>query len=266
MDFKHIVFLLITLILMGIAFGLIYGLKPSFKTVFTVACVLCVISEVTKTLSCIEFDWIETYNASGEVIRKELVPFISMAHVPLHLCSIQILFIFLVRFLKPSNARTVLVAFMFPTFIIGAILALALPSNLSFTNPQSYQYFFYHGMLIVLGVYIMTQKEIIIQPKHYFTTLAILGALAFASIYTNSMLAHYDYDIVTGSFDLQYITKFFFIMQSPLPNVFVFTEKWHWYLYIVVIVLIAFIFIGLLYLPVFIKALIRKINNKKQSN
>ena len=248
MDFKHIIFLLITLILMGIAFGLIYGLKPSFKTVFTVACVLCVISEVTKTLSCMEFDWIETYNASGEVTTKELVPFISMAHVPLHLCSIQILFIFLVRFLKPSNARTVLVAFMFPTFIIGAALALALPSDLSFANPQSYQYFFYHGMLIVLGVYIMTQKEIIIQPKHYFTTLAILGALAFASIYTNSMLAHYDYDIVTGDFDLQYITKFFFIMQSPLPSVFVFTEKWHWYLYIVVIVLIAFIFIALFFL------------------
>lgn len=240
---EHPIFLLITFILMGGAFGLIYGLKPSFKTVFTVACIGCVISEVVKTFSCMKF----------AMLDGQIVPYISMAHVPLHLCSIQILFIFLVRFMKnDSRAKSVLVAFMFPTFIIGAALALAIPGDISFTNPQSYQYFFYHGMLIVLGIYIMTQKEVKILPKHYFSTLAILGAMAFMSIYTNSILAHYSFE--NGEAVLKDITNFFFVMKSPLPSIIPFTEKWHWYLYICAIVLIAFVTIALLYIPFFVKA------------
>ena len=249
---EHPIFLILTFILMGGAFGLIYGLKPSFKTVFTVACICCVISEVVKTFSCMKFTEID----------GQIIPYISMAHVPLHLCSIQILFIFLVRFMKnDSRAKSVLVAFMFPTFIIGAALALAIPGDISFTNPQSYQFFLYHGMLIVLGIYIMTQKEIKILPKHYFSTLAILSGLAFMSIYTNSILGHYSFE--NGKVVLKDITNFFFVIKSPLPSVIPFTEKWHWYLYIICIVLIAFISIALLYLPIFIKALKekRKINN-----
>ena len=98
----------------------------------------------------------------------------------------------------------------------------------------------------------MTQKEVKILPKHYFSTLAILGAMAFMSIYTNSILAHYSFE--NGEAVLKDITNFFFVMKSPLPSIIPFTEKWHWYLYICVIVVIAFVAIALLYIPFFVKA------------
>lgn len=258
----HFGFLAITFILMGIGFFLIFKFKPSFKTVFTVACIGCVISELVKTFSCMEFDWIETYNEAGEIISEELVPYIRMNHVPLHLCSIQILFIFIVRLIKRNKFTDMLVAFMYPTFIVGGVLALLMPSDISFTNPQSYQFFFYHGMLVVLGIYIITQKEIDILPKHYLTTMALLGTFAFMSIYVNSILAHYNYDIVTDTFDLEYITQFFYTMRSPVSFLFTFQEPWHWYLYIVVIVFIALVAIGLLYIPVFVRAKKNKLKSK----
>ena len=252
---NHFIFLGITLAFMGLAFGLIYGLKPKFKTIFIVACVLCVVSELTKTLSVMEFDWVPLVKG-GKIIEEqyELVPFIRTQHLPLHLCSIQILFIFLVTFMKPDNKkRDLFLGYMYPTFIIGASLALLMPGTLSFTNPQSWQYFLYHGMLVVLGIYIITSKEVNIRPKHYLTTLALLFSLAFASLYLNSIFAHYTYDQASNTFDLQYIPTFFYTMRSPVAFLFTFKEEWHWYLYLVVIVLLAFILIGLLYLPVFIK-------------
>ncbi len=78
---EHYIFLTLTIILTIVAIFLIFKFKPSFNLIFTIACILCIISETAKTFSSIEFDWVNHYNKeTGDFIAKELVPFIKMEH------------------------------------------------------------------------------------------------------------------------------------------------------------------------------------------
>lgn len=251
---EHFVLLGITILLMIVAFIVLFKFKPSLKLVLTIACVICVISEVVKTFSSMQFDWMNLYDELGNIEGKQLVPFIEMDHFPLHLCAIQVFLIFIVRFLKPtSKVRTVLLGFMYPTMAFGATLALFMPGELSFINPRSYQYFFFHGMLVVLGIYIMLNKEIEFKPKHYLTSIILLAGLGFASIYANSLFAQFNMR-PDGSYDLLYMPNLFFTMRSPAEFLFIFTEPYHWYIYLACVFVIAFIVFALFYIPVFVKA------------
>ena len=182
-----------------------------------------------------------------------------MQHLPFHLCSIQILLILFVRFAKPGKARTTVLAFMYPTALIGAALALAMPSIFSssievsqaFTHPLAYQFFLYRSMLVVLGAYIPLCGEVELRPKHYFTTLGILGAMAMASLYLNSMFAAATYE--DGELiSVEYATNFFFTYKPPLPIPL--TSVGQWLAYLAVICLLAAVLVGLCYLPVLRRA------------
>ncbi|MEE3424484.1 MAG: hypothetical protein VZR26_02835, partial [Erysipelotrichaceae bacterium] len=122
--------------------------------VLNICCIICVLSEFTKVFGVIEM----VPSADGSIIY----PYIPMNHLPLHLCSIQILLIFYVRFVAKGNARENLLSFMYPSCLLGALAALAMPSIFStsitvdqaFTHPMAYQFFIYHAMLIALGLII----------------------------------------------------------------------------------------------------------------
>lgn len=225
--------------------------RPPLKDVLSVCCVLCVLSELVKDLSVIKM----VPSSDGSM----LLPYMEMQHLPFHLCSIQILLIFFVRFARPGRGRTTVLAFMYPTALIGAALALAMPSIFStsievsqaFTHPLAYQFFLYHSMLVVLGAYIPLCGEVELRPKHYFTTLGILGAMAMASLYLNSMFAAATYE--DGELiSVEYATNFFFTYKPPLPVPL--TSVGQWLVYLAVICLLAAALIGLCYLPVFLKA------------
>ena len=259
---EHCIFLTLTIILTIVAIFLIFKFKPSFNLIFTIACILCVISETAKTFSSIEFDWVNHYNKeTGDFIAKELVPFIKMEHFPIHLCSLQIANIFIVRFTKPGNrVRDALLGFMFPTMIFGAILALLLPDTVDPFNVRTYQYFIYHGMLVVLGVYIMFNKNLNIRPIHYLTSMAILFALGLVSIYANSLFAQINV-LSDGTFDIQYMPNLMFTMGSPVLSLFVFEKPHHWYIYLGCVAVIAFVVFALFYIPIFIRSKKQKVIN-----
>lgn len=224
--------------------------RPDLRSVLSVACVLCVLSELTKTLSVMRL----IPSADGSAIY----PYLEMKHLPLHLCSIQILIIFFVRFAKDSKFREALLAFMYPTCLLGALLAILMPSifpgsilpSQAFVHPLGYQYFLYHAMLIILGIYIPMSGQVDLRPKHYVSTLGILGGLAFLSIYLNSMFAVPVYE--GGKLvSVEYTSNFFFTYKPPLGIKL--TQLWHWYVYMGVILLLGVVLIGLLYLLYFKK-------------
>lgn len=220
--------------------------RPPLDWVLSVACVGCVLSEVTKVFSVIQL----VPSSDGET----WYPYLELQHLPLHLCSIQLVLIFYVRFAKKGRVRDAVLAFMYPTCMLGAFLALLMPSIYgssieaaqSFTHPLAYQYFLYHTMLIVVGGYIALSGQVAIRAKHYFSTLALLGGLAFASLYFNAMFAVPTYENgVLVSVD--YTTNFMFTFQPPLAITL--TELWQWQLYLAVIVLLAVVLLALCYLP-----------------
>ena len=247
----HFVWLAVCAAVIAGALVFLQKRRPPLKSVLSVCCVLCVASELVKDLSVIRM----VPSADGSM----LLPYMEMQHLPFHLCSIQILLIFFTRFARPGRARTTVLAFMYPTALIGAALALAMPSIFStsieasqaFTHPLAYQFFLYHSMLVVLGAYIPLCGEVQLRPRHYFSTLGLLGAMAMASLYLNSMFAAATYEDGT-LISVEYATNFFFTYAPPLPIPL--SSVGQWMVYLAVICLLAVALIGLCYLPVFLKA------------
>lgn len=186
-------------------------------------------------------------------------PYIEPQHLPLHLCSIQIIFIFCARFMKDGKFKDRLLGFMYPTTLVGALFALFLPSifnttisvSQAFTHPIAYQTFIYHDMLVVLGIYIFYCKKDTFTTSYYFSTEAFLIGLSLLSFYVNSLCATPVY--VNGKLvSVEHVTNFFFTFLTPIGLKL--TEKWQWGVYILVLLGLAFSTIGIVYIPVFIKS------------
>lgn len=248
---QHFIWLGITAII--IFFSLFFLLKnrPSLKDFLTICCYICIASELIKIFSTVKI----VPSSDGSLY----FPYLQTQHLPFHLCSIQIIFIFYARFAKDGKVKDRLLGFMYPTTIIGALFALALPSifsttisiNQAFTHPMAYQFFSYHAMLIVAGVYIFVCKKETFTTSYYFSTELILFGIAIISIYVNSMVATPVYkngELVS----LEYITNFFYTIKTPVGILL--KEKWQWFIYLGILIALAFLTIGIAYIPIFVKS------------
>lgn len=220
------------------------------RRVLTWACIGAVLSEITRAFSLMHL----VPSADGTM----MTPFLELHNLPFHLCSVQVLLIFYTRFAKDSKLRTAILAFMYPTCAAGAFIALFVPIiftddidvTQAFTHPIAYQYFLYHSMLVILGIYIAVSKQVDIQRKHCLTTIGILAFMAFISIYLNSWMSMVTYrngEVVS----VDYTPNFFFTYRPPIP--FNFTEIWQWYIYFILLVAVVCIFALVFFLPFFKK-------------
>lgn len=256
----HIIWLVISFAL--IVFGVVYlkRTNPPLRKVLSFACIGSVISELVKTFSVISLV------PSSTGLQNNI--YLELEHVPLHLCSIQIILIFYTRFAKDGPLRDIILAFMYPSCTIGALFSIFIPTifidiydpSQAFTHPHPYQYFLYHVMLIILGIYILISKQVDLKPKHYFTTLGVLGIFAFFSLYFNSMVATPKY--IDGELiSVDYVGNFLFTYAPPIDIPL--TQLWHWYLYLAIIITLAVSLIALFYIPVFKRN--KKINYRDRS-
>lgn len=245
---NHFIWLFICLVLITASLIYLNKKKTSLKDLLTACCIVCIVSEVIKVFGTIEI----IPSADGTMYY----PYLETNHIPLHLCSLQIITIFLARFMKEGKTRTTILAFLSTTAPLGAAFALALPSVLGstvptgheFLHPIAYQTFIFHSMLIVLGIYIYNSKEVKLESKHYWYTLAILGSLAFISLYINSLFGHpvYSADRIVS---VEHTTNFLFTYLTPIGLVL--KKKWQWLVYLSIIIGLAFGLIALMYIPVF---------------
>jgi len=224
----------------------------SFGSVLTAAFTLSCISEFVKVISVIKMVPLSD--------GTNTVPYIELNHLPLHMCSIQILLIAYVKFAsEKSGSRRAVLAFMFPTCILGALMALLMPSiysttirpDQSFTHPMGYQFFLFHTMLIILGLCIYRDSGINLTAKDYRTTLMMVVLVSVAAIYLNSVFAvplYENGDIVS----IENYTNFFFTYVPPIPVQL--TEVWHWVLYLFILFLLCAGLLALVYIPVFRKS------------
>ena len=244
---QHIIWLVICLIIIVISVAYCRKNNVSLNTVLSIACGICIYSELTKVLSTIQM----IPSSDGSLIR----PYIPLNHLPLHLCSLQIVLIFYVRFTENKKMRERFLSFMYPSCIIGAIAALAMPSifstsisiNQAFTHPVSYQFFIFHTMLIVLGINIGFSNEIKWEVKHIYSAILITLLLGFISIYINSIFASPTY--INGQLvSVDFWPNFMFTYDDPIGlNI---TTINQWYLYLVVLILLVCALVSLFFLPV----------------
>ena len=243
---QHFIWLGICLIMFICAIMFYQKKKPSLNKVLDICIIICVLSEVTKVMSVLEM----VPSANGEIMR----PYIPMNHLPLHMCSIDIILIYLARHTKNMETREKLLAYLYPTCLYGSLLALAMPSifttsisvDQAFSHPMAYQFFIYHTMIGSLSAFIVMSKEIKWETKHYFNALKYLFLMGFGSIYINSMLASPTY--VDGKLiSVDFWPNFFFTYNNPL-NIKM-TTMTHWYIYMVIVVVLAVVLTGICFYP-----------------
>ena len=220
--------------------------RPDLDRILTIALIISVLSEMAKLAGVVEL--VPSYNGNL------MLPYIPMNHLPLHLCSIQIVLIAFAKFMKNEKRRENLLAFMAPTCLLGGIIALLVPSiftttisaTQAFTSVISYQFFIFHSMLSALGLIIAVSGQIDWSMKHFRNTLLLVYLAGFISIYLNSMLASPTYK--GGKLiSVDFWTNFFFTYQNPLGIQI--TQLWQWYLYLLILMLVAALLLFLFHLP-----------------
>jgi hypothetical protein len=243
---NHFIWLAISFLIIAVCLINLIKYKPDIDKVLSWASIGAVLSEITRALSLMHL----VPSADGTT----MTPFLELHNLPFHLCSVQVLLIFFTKFAKESKVRTAILAFMYPTCAAGAFIALFIPIiftddisiTQAFTHPIAYQYFLWHSMLVILGVYIAVCRQVAIRSIHCLTTIGILGGMALISIYLNSWMAMVTYrngEIVS----VDYTPNFFFTYKPPVP--FEFTAIWQWYVYFVILIAVVCIFALVFYLP-----------------
>ena len=249
---QHIIWLFISFALI-VYFLVSYRKKrPPFNQVLNYCLIVCCLSEFTKVFSVLEM----VSSQDGSI----MYPYIPMNHLPLHLCSIQIPFIAFVRFTENRKLRDALLAFMYPSCLLGALSALAMPSifsttisvNQAFTHPMAYQFFLYHSMLIILGFIIAWSGEIKWTWKDYWRCMIIIALMGFISLYVNSMFAQPTY--LNGVLQhVDFWPNFLFTYQNPIGIKI--TTIQGWYLYLIILCAVVALLSAICYYP-----LVRKKN------
>lgn len=243
---EHIIWVVICAAAIVISLRVLEARRVSLEQMLTIACCIAAASECVKLLTYVQM----VPSADGSAMHV----FIEWRHLPFHLCSIQIFLIFYARFAESERRRETVLAFLYPTGIVGAAFALLLPTiftngietSQAFTHPIAYQFFIYHSMLIVLGAYIARCGEVKIRFAHLRSTLAILFAMGLASIYVNAALSYVTYDGTT-LLSVENTPNFFFTYRTPVGIEL--TEVWQWYLYLGIIAILAVVLMTLFYLP-----------------
>ena len=251
---QHFIWLGICVVLFVAAITLYKKKKPSLNMVLDICLLICAWSEITKVLSVLKM----VPSTNGVIMR----PYLELNHLPLHLCSIDIILIYWARHTENMKTREKILAYLYPTCLYGSLLALAMPSifttsisvSQAFTHPMAYQFFIYHTMIGSLSAFIVMSKEIKWETRHYFDAIKYLFLMGFLSLYVNSIFASPTY--VDGKLvSVDFWPNFFFTYNNPL-NIPM-TTITHWYIYMVIIIVLAVILTWVCFYP-----LIRKKKEK----
>ena len=273
----HLIWISISAALIVCGLFLCFFFRPSLKRVLTICCFIAIASEFVKFFNTVQIvpvvkaaiemvDGVPTlvYNATGEY-----APYLEAEHYPLELCSLQILFIFLARFMREGKWRDRLLAFIYATGTIGAALGILFasttvvdeyPTMMSyFTQPRLYQYFIYHAMLIVLGIYIGFGGELKIRLEHWGTTIIALVSLDAMIFYLNSVFSQPVYsgmDLQGVSYHINYFSSY--LSQSGQQM----TDKSQWFAYLFERFKLGIELITLVFVPFAVKKLWQKLRRK----
>lgn len=197
--------------------------KIKNDTIITYMFIMSIISELIKIFS----NLIQT-SEGGTVLDP--------ADLPFHLCSIQIFFIFALKFLiKTEEGKQKLLGFMAPTMLVGGALALFIPTvGVEFTKLQVYQYFIFHANIITFAIYVLKERLVNYTWKSFFRNISYLGMLALIATWINSLLS------VTNP-----KVNFFYLCRPPMENLPILNLNNGWFAYFITLVLIALIFMFL---------------------
>jgi len=182
------------------------------------------LEKLTKVLFSIgvvsEFIKVFYYIIANEATYGGVLP---KTDLPFHLCSIQILFVALVRFVPSRKIKELLLSFMIPSCLLGGIAALLIATTSSLNGGWilTLQYFGYHCAIVVFALTLLSGKTMELTAKHYVNCLKFLLGLMLFAVYINSIL----YD---GNSNI----NFMYVVSPPQAGLPWLNEEKGWLVYI----------------------------------
>ena len=242
--------------------GSIYCLRqrPPIKKLMTVCLAIGAVSEVIKVFSVADIvpmvDAVIVEKDGKQVIdwvaTGRYTPYLAKEHLPLELCSLFLFFMLLAIVMNDGIWKKRLYSLMFVAGTIGGVMGIVLASitryydtPLSyFTSARAWQFFLYHSMLVIIGIYLGYGGESGLEFGDWKKAVCCLVALDIPSFYLNSALSSEIYvaDKVVG---VTHSINFFSTYVNPLGLVL--TEKWQWIVYLIIRLVLAGLLILLLF-------------------
>lgn len=258
----HILWIAISFVLIIGGISACIRLKPDIDRLMKVCFSIGLVSEVIKYFSMIQIvpmvdpaiveengTMVLSYLPSGQY-----TPMMPLEHLPLELCSIQLILMGVYCLLKDEKKKHALRAFMFPCGILGATLGIVMATLTSYLHTvadyfltiRAWQYFLYHAMLVVLCLYLGISDRSHLKFQDWKTAIAMLIAFDLPTFYLNSIFSSqvYQNDQLIG---VTHRINFFSSYVNPL-GLFL-TEKWQWITYLVIRASLALVLIILIYIP-----------------
>jgi uncharacterized membrane protein YwaF len=233
--------------------------KPDLRQVLKACLIVGAASEAVKVFSVMNIlPMVTPAVAGGEIAyipAGQYSPYIEMAHLPLELCSLMLVFLAAALLLRDGIWRERLLTVMYITGLIGGLMGIFLAYITSefftveeyFTSPRVWQYFLYHAMVVFLGLYLGFVRKNDISLRSLKTTMLGIMILDIPTFYGNSIFSQpvYANEKPVG---LVYRTNFFSSYVNSLGLVL--SEKWQWMAYLAIRLALATALIALmLWLP-----------------
>ena len=254
----HIMFILLSAVLIAVGVLLIRRMRPSMDRLIRVCFVLGLISEAVKLFCVIEIlPVVEPVIENGVLVYRQtgaFAPYLEAEHLPLELCSLQILFMLLYLIVRRRSFREKLLAVMYGTALIGGVIAILLASIAPefetaaafFSAPRAWQFFLYHAMVVTLGIAIGMDREYRLRFRDIRWTILGVLCLDWIIYYVNSMMSvpYYQGDNLMG---VGYAVNYFSSYNNPLGIVM--PDKTVYLLYLLIRLVLALALIALIYVP-----------------
>ena len=205
----------------------------SFDTNVTILFITAILSETIKISNGMTVEI--TKEVDGVM---QTFTYLDQTKLPFHLCSIQIFFILILKFvIKNESTKEKLLAFMCPTMLLGGILAIFIPTEgVEFNRIVLYEYFLFHAIIIYFAIYLLVSKKIKITWSTYIRNCLCLIFLSVCAIWINSILQD-------GA------VNFFFVSRPPMDNLPLLNLNHGWGVYYLTLLGIGIFLMSLFHLP-----------------
>ena len=162
---------------------------------------------------------------------------IDQPQLAFHLCSLMVYAIIISNFIKNEKILAVLKSFMVPCMMIGAAMALLIPTEgVDPAVPRVWQYMLIHATLVFYGIYLMVIEKVDLSVRAYVNNLKLLTCVTVVGFLMNSVLMEYE-------------TNYLFLRKPPMEGLPILNLDHGWYVYILSLALVACVLLFLIHLP-----------------
>ena len=240
---EHFIWLGISTVIFTAMLVIYKRFNLSFEMILNIMLTVSVLSEVTKILCNLQ----PAPHADGGMI-------LDPGDLPLHLCSIQIFLMFILKyFIKTEAGKEKMLGFMCPSMIIGAVMALLIPTvGVGIDVVQVYQYLIFHTFHIYFAVYTLKEKLVNWTPGVYVRNIGYLGGLALLCTWFNSALS-----------GVLPRVNFMYLVRPPMKNLPILNLNNGWGVYFITLASLALGLMGVFHITV---TLITNKAKKKENN